>query len=52
MDVIKNSIKIKGTDRLKNIFNKELQIPLTKPRLREDSPDSPKRILDCVKRYN
>jgi hypothetical protein len=25
---------------------------VVRARLREDSPDSPKRILDCVRRYN
>lgn len=49
--IAKDVIKSK-TGRFKNIFSKDLCIKEIKPRLRDDSPDSPKRILDCVKRYN
>lgn len=49
-DIIKETIKIKAS-RFRNIFSKDLCVE-KKARLREDSPESPKRILDCVKRYN
>ena len=51
-DIAKDALKRKTNIRFKNIFSKDIDIKVTKPRLRDDSPDSPKRLLDCVKRYN
>ena len=31
---------------------KFINLEMPKPRLREESPESPKRIIDCIKRYN
>lgn len=50
-EVIKSTMRLKGR-KFKNMFAPELELNLPKPRLREDSPESPKRLLDCVRRYN
>lgn len=51
-DAIAKDVIRSKAGRFKNMFAKELCIRDIKPRLRDESPDSPKRILDCVKRYN